>query len=766
MLPKSIVKGLDKGRLKRLLALFFLALAVPTGILIWQAYGQLKWEAFHQHRIAAEDLTGRINSGLIDMIRIADARSFADFSFLNVAGDTQYNFVQRSPLSAYPVSGDLPGVVGYFQVDPGGSFSTPLLPPAGTAAEKLGIAATEYEARVELAEEILAVLAENRLVNSRADTGARRGGQFSPGEPEGASEYRSQDLEEAVVTGSRQADEMPAAEAQPGGGFRVTAERASAPAPRADSFEDADEIDDVIAPGASGAAPAEIRQYSQQAFDELKQARAQPAAAPATAGNLPSEGRFRDAATDNERVNGPLSSANSIGKVADLQLDAKLQQKSENAELAEDEVRAAADGPASPGRAKRREQIALAESAPAANRQVISNVAGPSDLRISTFESEIDPFEFSLLDSGHFVLFRNVWREGERYIQGLLIDSNAFVSAAIEQEFVDSTVSAMSDLIVGYRDDVIRIARGRVDSSYPGTAGQMQGALLYRSRLSAPLDSLELIFSVTQLPRGPGAVVLGWVTIVLAMVFVGGFVMLYRLGLSQINLARQQQDFVSAVSHELKTPLTSIRMYGEMLREGWADEEKRQDYYEFIHDESERLTRMISNVLQLSNITRNEPSFELKPVNVAELMSNIESKIATQAERGGFSLNFIRDDVAIGATIRIDEDCFAQIVINLVDNAIKFSRDAESKSIDISCRISGDKHVVFAVRDYGPGIPKDQMKKIFRLFYRTESELTRETVGTGIGLAIVHQLTTAMHGKVDVVNTEPGAEFRVSIPQA
>ena len=78
--------------------------------------------------------------------------------------------------------------------------------------------------------------------------------------------------------------------------------------------------------------------------------------------------------------------------------------------------------------------------------------------------------------------------------------------------------------------------------------------------------------------------------------------------------------------------------------------------------------------------------------------------------------------------------------------------------------LTRDKTIAFSVRDYGPGVPKDQMKKIFRLFYRTESELTRETVGTGIGLAIVHQLTTAMDGKVDVVNKDPGAEFTITFP--
>ncbi len=406
----------------------------------------------------------------------------------------------------------------------------------------------------------------------------------------------------------------------------------------------------------------------------------------------------------------------------------------------------------------------MPETSPPADRQLIANVAGPTDLRINTFESEIDPLEFSLLDSGHFVLFRNVWRDGERYIQGLLVDQSAFVAAAIEKAFYDSPLSTMSNLIVGYQDDVINFFPGPLHGNYPGPAGEMRDALLYSNRLSAPLEGLELIFSINRLPQGPGAAVLGWVTFALAMVFVGGFLTLYRLGLSQINLARQQQDFVSAVSHELKTPLTSIRMYGEMLKEGWADEAKRQDYYEFIHDESERLTRMITNVLQLANITRNEPNFDLTKTSVGELMSNVESKIANQVERSGFTLNFHRDQAASAATISIDEDCFAQIIINLVDNAIKFSKNADNKTIDIGSKLVADKQLQFTVRDHGPGIPKNQMKKIFRLFYRSESELTRETVGTGIGLAIVHQLATAMNGKVDVVNADPGAEFQLSFP--
>jgi len=248
------------------------------------------------------------------------------------------------------------------------------------------------------------------------------------------------------------------------------------------------------------------------------------------------------------------------------------------------------------------------------------------------------------------------------------------------------------------------------------------------------------------------------------IVLCGGFYLMYRLGSGQIELARQQQDFVSAVSHELKTPLTSIRMYGEMLREGWASEEKKKAYYDFIFDESERLSRLIANVLQLARLTRNSVQAELKPIPVSGLMDDTQSRVASQIARAGFKLNLDCSAETGQALVNVDADYFSQIVINLVDNAIKFAARADRKDIDISCRLTQDGTMQFSVRDYGPGIADDQMKKIFKLFYRSENELTRETIGTGIGLALVCELASAMNGKVDVVNSTPGAEFRVSFP--
>ncbi len=744
MLPKTLIKGFDKRRLRNLLLLFFLALAIPTAVLISQAYSQLKWESFHQYRGLAEELTSRIDARLIDMVNTADKRSFTDYAFLVVAGDPSANLVQRSALSNIPVPQDLPGAIGYFQVGSDGTFSTPALPLAGSKPEELGIGREEFAYRTQLARQLQSVLADNRLVKSKSQPrlDVSHALPATPASPSPSSVFNEEKeaIEEIVVQSSAR-------------------QIASEPEPTAEELYNQQVFDRLNQPRAE-----EV--YSQQVFDRLNRSRKDAPSDSATrasglAASLEMDDNVGEATQDEHRLKAG-------GKVADLKLDSALQKKSEDAE------RGAFNSPSEAGRRgvarerpkKRLEQSALPETSDSISAFSMADADKSRDVRISTFESEIDPLEFSLLDSGHFVLFRKVWRDGQRFIQGLIVDQDTFIDDIVSAAYKKTVLAGMSELIIAYQDDVIFTIVSEGRSRYPNGNEALDGALLYRSRLSTPLDSLELIFSITRLPPGPGAGVLGWVTLVLALIFTGGFVTLYRLGVSQINLAQQQQDFVSSVSHELKTPLTSIRMYGEMLKEGWADEDKKQGYYEFIHDESERLTRLISNVLHLAKITRNEPQFDLQPTTVGELMSQVESKISNQVERAGFEMAFNRDEQTDNAKVNIDSDCFAQIIINIVDNAIKFSKGAEQKRIEITSKLNTDNEITFAIRDFGPGIPKDQMKKIFTLFYRTESELTRETVGTGIGLAIVHQLAIAMKGKVDVVNKDPGAEFRLVFHKA
>ena len=679
MMLRNGLTGWTRQRLRLWLGVFFLALLIPTAVLINQAYHQLKYESFHQYRLLAEDLSKQIDRQLQTIIATESAHSFTDYSFLNIAGDPKAKFVQRSPLSAYPVASTLPGIIGYFQIDAQGNFTTPLLPQDTATALAYGVSASELQQRRELQARLHHILSENHLVQTRREVAS--------------APTTSRSLEESSrnVAGS------------------------------------------LATPSAPASAPLE----SQQAFDQLRDTDLQ---------SLPKQQKL----------------SNSLGRVDELKLDSLYTAKSAGGKTSAQKAERAT--PADK-KVLRKERSVLPEQTQARAKNADTKYKRDleQDVRVHIFESQIDAFEISLLDSGQFVLYRKVWRDGQRYIQGALLDPAPLFHTLIESAFRETALSRMSNIAIAYRGNVLTAFGGNSAQRYLSNTEQLQGALLAQTRLSAPWSDLELIFTVNRLPAGPGGNVLAWVGFSLVIVLCGGFFLMYRLGLRQIELARQQQDFVSAVSHELKTPLTSIRMYGEILREGWADEDKKRGYYDYIYTESERLSRLISNVLQLARMTRHDLQVETKPYRISELLDNIRSKVGSQIEHAGFALQLHCEEAAQATTIQVDIDFFTQIIINLVDNALKFAAKAENKTIDIGCRRQRD-HIVFNVRDYGPGIPKDQLRKVFKLFYRASNELTRETVGTGIGLALVQQLAQAMQAQVDVINQQPGVEFQVSYP--
>lgn len=703
----NALTGFDKQRLRRWLLLFFVALALPTGVLIYQAYSQLKWAAFHQYQQQAESLSRRIDNRFSELITTEENRSYTDYAFLVIAGDPAASFVQRSVLSAFPVNSDIPGLIGYFQVDAAGRFTTPLLPAEGVKVGAYGIPADELSQRRSLQLQIMKILSDNQLVKPRQREA------YSP-----------------FATAPSPALQSPAA-----GKVRGISKQQV----EVDAADDRD-----AAPVGEYAAEAELIEeqlISQAVFDRLD--------------NEKKRENRQDRSRGKKRASG-------LGRVEDLKLDYGYQQQTKS----KDKLASKQMAPSAPiKRSLRKESNVLPEPGILYEDEVAVAASQPllkQQLRIHAFESEIDSFEFNQLDSGHFVIFRKVWRDGARTIQGAVIDQQLFLRRVVQPLFSGSSISQMSDLILAYQGDVA-VAFSSVQSrGYLSSAEELKGTLLSRTRLSNPFGEMELIFSVTHMPPGPGGRLIVWISIILILILCGGLYLMYRLGVQQIDLSRQQQDFVSAVSHELKTPLTSIRMYGEMLREGWVSEEKRRSYYDYIHDESERLSRLIANVLQLARMTRNELHIDLQPVVVSELLDSIRSRIASQVEQAGFTLAIDCSEEAGQSVIQIDADSFSQIMINLVDNAIKFSASGERRHIDIGCQRHSDGVIQFSVRDFGPGIPRDQMKKIFKLFYRSENELTRETIGTGIGLALVKQLASAMQGRVDVVNREPGAEFQIS----
>jgi len=697
---------MTQRRLRLMLVFFFLALAIPTAILVYQAYGQLKWEAFYQHQRLARELSRRIDSGFRDLIEREEKRPISDYEFLNVTGSDDTAFLQRSPLSEFPRQADTPGLLGYFQVDGSGRLRTPIVPAAN--ASNYGISSVELQQREQQEGRIRGILDQNRLV--------------------GKSDVAAAPLA------------VPTAESAPAPALdRLQTKTEITPQLRTDSMLPMSESDGA----SSSIAMDDSDVQGQAAFDEL---------------------------TTRKQL-APAKSRAPVDRVKDLRLEDRYEVESFAApELQEMEAKTQAKAKRS-----RKEQVNLPRAVAEEAVSLESNTGASADaeipasepllnqqaIRIQTFESEVEPMEFALLDSGHFVLFRRVWHQDERYVQGVLFDQPGFFERLIAPAFRESELASMSRLIVAYRGAILRSFAADYSRLYRPGSAQETNELLYQARLIAPFGDIELIYTLARLPVGAGGKVILWSALVLAVVLVGGCFMLLRLGQRQLALARQQQDFVSAVSHELKTPLTSIRMYGEMLREGWADEQKRKTYYDFIFHEAERLTRLINNVLQLARMSRNEQAANLSPVTVSDALAELKPRLESQLEPSGFELEISGAAEVDGQSIRIDIDWFLQIFINLVDNAVKFSANASTKRVDIEYRQLRDGRLQFSVRDFGPGIAPDQMKKIFRLFYRSENELTRETVGTGIGLALVQQLASAMQAEGDVVNCEPGAEFRI-----
>ncbi|MEE8364725.1 MAG: HAMP domain-containing sensor histidine kinase, partial [Gammaproteobacteria bacterium] len=592
----------------------------------------------------------------------------------------------------------IPGLIGYFQVDAQGQLQTPTVPKAN--ASSYGISANELRQR-EAKEHVLSdILSRNRLVK-KADTS----------EEALASSLPPQTLKLGLL------------EQQEG---EISAEE----------------------PARLLRAPAESLESSvqgQMVFDELKDRSRKDSLKP--------------------------ESASASGRVADLKLEQNFQKAMPALRAkVQEEKQSRAD------KKIRKETVLLAEILPASgfatdldaitlsDDEMLDAPSSPADrqavIRIRTFESEVGPFELSLLDSGHFVLFRRVWRNQERYVQGLLLDPKGFIENLVEPAFRQSALASISDLVVAYQGSVLTVHDVSA-SDYSSEVPNRGKELLYQTRLVVPFSDIELIFSLARLQVGVGGQVIVWAALILALVLVGGFILLYRLGARQIALARQQQDFVSAVSHELKTPLTSIRMYGEMLREGWVEEARKKSYYDFIFNESERLSRLINNVLHLARMSRNEQKPKCEIISFDALVKELRPKLESQLEHAGFELELDIGESANASKLNLDPDWITQIMINLVDNAIKFSAEAEIKRVQFRAVLLQDQWVQFSIRDFGPGIAKNQMKKIFKLFYRSENELTRETVGTGIGLALVHQLTVGMEGEVDVVNCDPGVEFRI-----
>ncbi|PYJ08045.1 MAG: sensor histidine kinase, partial [Verrucomicrobia bacterium] len=219
----------------------------------------------------------------------------------------------------------------------------------------------------------------------------------------------------------------------------------------------------------------------------------------------------------------------------------------------------------------------------------------------------------------------------------------------------------------------------------------------------------------------------------------------------QMALAQKKTDFVSNVSHELKTPLTSIRMFAEMMQSGSATEEKRPQYLRIIVAESERLTRLINNVLDFARLERKQKRYDFHPLDLHEVIARTWEGQELHLREQGFNTRW--QAAPPPYPVRGNEDALAQILVNLLSNAEKYSTDR--KEVEIHSYLT-ENSVHVSVLDRGSGVPPGEEAKIFEAFYRAHDSLASGIQGSGLGLTLAQRLAKEHGGEITYQAREGG----------
>jgi signal transduction histidine kinase len=428
-------------------------------------------------------------------------------------------------------------------------------------------------------------------------------------------------------------------------------------------------------------------------------------------------------------------------------MDRQRPQQVDEANLPADRL---ANQPGSGGRIAPEQQTQAFAQLPRPSAQ--EELAETVQIRIEPFVPLIVPGEStgsaeSGIFTGQVFLVRHIQIENKRFLQGFQLNEKK-----LTEEVQESALRFMRD---GMSFDLSRAKNTLVPADVAYTAildfGFGESVLHLKE-----IDPARISKQIKQLHNW----YLSIITVVLLAVTLG-LTSLWLNARAQLKLAQKKDDFLSAVSHELRTPLTSIRMYSEMLEKNWVkSKDKLAEYYRSMRQESERLSRLIENVLDFSRIQRKQKKYAFKLGDINNCIGNVVEMMTPYAQQNGF---LIKQEFAQLGQTTFDGDSVTQIVVNLLDNAVKYARSAADKTILI--RTKRDRQfVVIEVEDHGPGIPHWQRKKVFEEFYRIGAESTRETTGTGLGLALVKKFAQAHNGFVEILTAKPtGAIFRVAL---
>lgn len=287
------------------------------------------------------------------------------------------------------------------------------------------------------------------------------------------------------------------------------------------------------------------------------------------------------------------------------------------------------------------------------------------------------------------------------------------------------------------------------------------GKALYRWRIQVAPQNVEDFQAKAEQKKKLRPLLIVLSTTIIAV----GLGIVWLVILAERKASRLKSDFIANVSHELKTPLSLIRMFGEMVATGrHKGENAAREYGEIITRESERLSHLIDNVLDFARLERGKASYHFAEADLADVVERALDVCRYRLEKEKLKLRTLVEPAL--PPVRMDENAMTLLILNLVDNAIKYG--TEGGQVDVSLqRTPGG--VVLGVRDYGPGIAREEHGRIFERFYRAQSARDRNVRGSGIGLALVKYIAEAHGGRATVESpvpgdARPGALFRVFLP--
>ena len=378
------------------------------------------------------------------------------------------------------------------------------------------------------------------------------------------------------------------------------------------------------------------------------------------------------------------------------------------------------------------------------------------DDRMASYQVEVAPLQAVFLNDAQIFIFRRILIKNQIYRQGFVLQVNAFLNYLTQTYFLSQPMARFAVLrlrVVDQGRETGALETGRVPAN---------PEFVLNRGFPSPFSFLQATLTCQQIPRSDGRHTLMIMLTILAVIVLLGLFAIYQSTRTIVDLSERRSQFVSSVTHELKTPLTNIRMYIEMLEQGIANTpEREQEYYRILDSEGARLSRLINNVLELSKLEKKQRNIDMQTGTFADVITAVRAVMGEKIKQEGFTLN---TDLPAIHPFRYDREVMIQVLINLIENSMKFGKSAPQREIRIRVRREGSNAFI-KVSDTGPGIPRRDLKKVFDDFYRVENSLTRTTRGTGIGLALVKKFIQLMGGSVTAANNDgPGCTITITLP--